>query len=126
MVHRNAQVRGDIIEKPDCLPVKPMEDQGGEGCDVLAVLNNLLLNEGIVTQMGFETAGSDALVKALAGSARQEAKEFPRVRRRKGAARPFEGLRWLATPRLQTARKEKEMLKPGSPEVTEGAGIQKG
>lgn len=77
-----------------------------DGRDVLALLNKLLLADGYVMTMGFETAGSDAVVKALSGWARQEAKKFPRVRRGKGSAPPFEWLKWLAALRLEAARKE--------------------
>jgi hypothetical protein len=75
-----------------------------DGRDVLELLNRLLLADGYVMTMAFETAGSNAVVKALTGWAREEANKFPRVRRGKGAAPPFEWLKWLAAARLEEAR----------------------
>lgn len=77
-----------------------------DGRDVLDVLNRLLLGEGYVMTLAFETAGSHAVVKALSGWAREEANKYPRVRRGKGAAPPFEWLKWLAAVRLEEARQE--------------------
>ena len=77
-----------------------------DGRDVLEVLNRLLLADGYVMTMAFETAGSNAVVQAMTGWAREEAKKFPRVRRGKGAAPPFEWLKWLAALRLEEARQE--------------------
>jgi hypothetical protein len=77
-----------------------------DGRDVLKVLDRLLLAEGYVMTMAFETAGSNAVVKALTGWAREEANKYPRVRRGKGAAPPFEWLKWLAALRLEGARQE--------------------
>jgi len=75
-----------------------------DGRDVLEVLNRLLLADGYVMTMAFETAGTNAVVKALTGWAREEANKYPRVRRGKGAAPPFEWLKWLAALRLEEAR----------------------
>ena len=75
-----------------------------DGRDVLEVLNRLLLADGYVMTMAFETAGSNAVVKALGEWAREEATKFPRARRGKGAAPPFEWLKWLAALRLEEAR----------------------
>ena len=77
-----------------------------DGRDVLEVLNRLLLADGYVMTMAFETAGSNAVVQALTGWAREEANKFPRVRRGKGAAPPFEWLKWLAALRLEEARQD--------------------
>lgn len=77
-----------------------------DGRDVMEVLNRLLLADGYVMTLAFESAGSHAVVKALAGWAREEANRFPRVRRGKGAAPPFEWLKWLAALRLEEARQE--------------------
>jgi hypothetical protein len=70
------------------------------------LLNRLLLSDGYVMTMEFETAGSNAVVKALTGWAREEADKFPRLRRGKGAAPPFEWLKWLAALRLEEARQD--------------------
>ena len=77
-----------------------------DGRDVLEVLNRLLLADGYVMTLAFETAGSHAVVKALTGWARDEADKFPRIRRGKGAAPPFEWLKWLAALRLEKARQD--------------------
>ena len=45
-------------------------------------------------------------VRALSSWAREEANQYPRVRRGKGAAPPFEWLKWLAALRLEEARQE--------------------
>ena len=77
-----------------------------DGADVMEVLERLLLGDGYVMTLGFEAWGSDAVGRALTQWARQEAKKFPRVRRGKGAAPPFELLKWLAALRLESARTE--------------------
>jgi len=80
-----------------------------DGRDVLALLNRLLLSDGYLLTLDFATSGSEAVAKALSGWARQEAKKFPRVRRGKGSAPPFEWLKWLAALRLELARKEADV-----------------
>lgn len=77
-----------------------------DGADVMEVLERLLLADGYVMTLGFESWGSDAVGKALTQWARQEAKKFPRVRRGKGAAPPFELLKWLSALRLEAVRTE--------------------
>ena len=77
-----------------------------DGADVLVELDRLLLSDGYVMTVGFEAWGCHAVGDALTQWARQEAKKFPRVRRGKGAAPPFEWLKWLAALRLESARQE--------------------
>ena len=77
-----------------------------DGRDVLSVLQRLLLGEGYVMTLAFESAGSNAVAQALASWAREEANQYPRARRGKGAAPPFEWLKWLAAMRLEEARQE--------------------
>jgi len=76
------------------------------GDDVLARLDQLLFGEGYAVTLDFRSAGGHAVAKALSAWARLEAKKFPSVRRGKGAAPPFEMLKWLAALRLEAARQE--------------------
>ena len=68
---------------------------------MLTVLERLLLGDGYVMTLAFESAGRNAVVQALSSWARTEANRYPCVRRGKGAAPPFEWLKWLAALRLR-------------------------
>lgn len=84
--------------------LREVAEAQADGRDVVELLNRLLLADGYVMTLAFESAGSNAVVKALTSWAREEANQYPRVRRGKGAAPPFEWLKWLAALRLEEAR----------------------
>jgi hypothetical protein len=77
-----------------------------EGRDVREVVARLFPEEGYAMFIAFGRWGIVAMVKWLTRWLRQEAKNHAPVRRGKGAAPPFEWLKWLAALRLEAARNE--------------------
>ena len=86
--------------------IREAAEAQADGRDVRELLERLLLTDGYAVVVDFAGFGGHAAAKALSGWAREEAKKFPQMRRGKGAAPPFEWLKWLAALRLETARKE--------------------
>jgi hypothetical protein len=67
-------------------------------------LDRLLLEDGVAMVCDFERCGTEAVLRSASHVLRQEAKNHPRSRRGKGAAPPFEMLKWVAALRLEMAR----------------------
>jgi hypothetical protein len=70
-----------------------------------AVFVGLLRDSDYVLTVNFLRAGTERIVPALGSWARDEAKKLPRAPRAKAAEPPYDCLKWLATYRLEEARR---------------------